>query len=308
MKARLDLVHHLRDRILGELHVGTVRPGGRLPGIREIAKLTGKNQRTVAHAYRALAAEGLVEIRGRSGVYAALQEVIGEGASQETARWLSSIIAEGWRRRFPATTLPNLILRCTQSTKLRCGLVEVVEDAIVAMRYELVHDWGFDVAIIDPELLAKGGGQFTGIDFFAATNFLAPKIHHAVETLRKTLVVLTVHAGLQAAIHDRLRAGRLTVIAVDPGFEERIRVAYGADNRQPDRVRVVLADDAAAIRSLDRHEPVLLTRAAHNRLGAIDLTAIFPHSPTLSSETARSLANTLVLHNLATFGAIARED
>ncbi|MGQ0813416.1 MAG: hypothetical protein ACT4O1_03005 [Gemmatimonadota bacterium] len=217
------------------------------------------------------------------------------------ARWLSSIIAEGWQRRFPPTTLPNLISRCTQSTELRCGLVEVVEDAIVAMRYELVHDWGFPVEIIDPELLAKGGGQFACIDVFAATNFLAPKIHHAVETLRKTLVVLTVHAGLQAAIHDRLGAGRLIVVAVDPGFEERIRVAYGVDNRQPEHLRGVLADDAAAIRSLDRSEAVLLTRAAHNRLGAIDLTTIFPHSPALSSETARSLANKLVLHNLGPF-------
>ena len=83
----------------------------------------------------------------------------------------------------------------------------------------------------------------------------------------------------------------------DARFGERMRVAYSVDD--PAKVRVVLAHDREAIAQLDRDEPVMLTRAAHRKLGTVDLPLMFPHSPTLSPETAQALASLVVRSNLA---------
>jgi hypothetical protein len=62
---------------------------------------------------------------------------------------------------------------------------------------------------------------------------------------------------------------------------------------------VVTADDAASMRALDPEEPVLLTLAARRRLGETPLQSLLPHSPTISPQSARELAELLVRLNVA---------
>ena len=296
MKSKPELIQQLRDQIVGMMHVGQLHSGDRLPSIRELAADWQRNPRTVAAVYDTLADEGLVEIRGRSGVFVARQEVLIGDLREETAAWLSSIITEGWKRRFSASGVLKVLQRCTDSVRIRCGLVELVEDAIVAMRHELEHEFGFDVRVISPEAITRGRETFNDLDFFATTSFYAPLIHAAVATLRKELVVLTVYPVLREAIRHQLEDGRLTVIACDARFAERIRIAYAPD--RPDAVRLVLAGDRAALEQIDREEPVLLTRAAHEALGPVHVRMLFPHSPTISGEAADTLARILVTRNL----------
>lgn len=288
MTARADLIHYLRDHIVGAMHVGRLRGGDRLPSIRDTGRQLGRNSRTVRAAYTALEREGLVEVRGRSGVFVARQEIAGGEASEETARWLSGVITEAWKRRIAVGALPEMIQRVTSARRVTCGLVDLIEDGTVALKYELEHEWGFDVRLIAPDAIERT----RGVDFFAVTSFYAASIHAAVEAMAKPLVVLTVHPGLKEAVASRIREGSLTVVSVDAQFADRIRVGYSADD--PSRVRFVAADDRKAVAALDPQEPVLLTRAARSRLGSIDLPMIFPHSPTISPESARVLAAMLV--------------
>ena len=287
MTARADLIHHLRDHIVGALHVGQLRGGDRLPSIRDVAADLGRNTRTVRAAYEALEQEGLVEVRGRSGVFVARQEIAGDETSGETARWLSGVLVEAWKRRIAVGALPGVIQRFTSSRRVMCGLVDLIEDGAVALQHELEHEWGFAVRVVAPDAMERA----RDVDFFATTSFYAGSIHAVVEALGKPLVVLTVHRALKDAIASRIREGSLTVIAVDPHFADRIRVGYSADDAS--RVRFVAADDRKAIAALDPEEPVLLTRAARHRLGSVELPMIFPHSPTISPETACVLATML---------------
>jgi DNA-binding transcriptional regulator YhcF (GntR family) len=277
---------------VGGLHTGQLHSGDRLPSIRELAFQMRKNPRTIKAAYAALGRERLVEVRGRSGVFVAPQEVLAGEVPAEMARWLSSVVTEGWQRRVAVPDLPKVLQRAT-ALRVRCALVEDVQDAIVALRYELEVDWGFEVRVVPPHAIATVGD----VDVFVATSFRAPAAHGAAEAAGTPLIVLTSHATLQQAIRQRLRERRLTVVAVDPRFGERIRVAY-ADDVDRKNCRVVLASDVEAVARLDPDEPVLLTRAARQRLGPIDLRMIYPHSPTLSLETARALAAALIRKNL----------
>lgn len=291
MVSRSDVRQYLRDHIVGAIHLGQLRSGDRLPSVRETANQLGKNERTVRAAYAALEEEGLVEVRGRSGVFVAQQEIVGCKATEETARWLSSVIAEAWRRRVGVVGLPALIERFTRSRPVRCALVDEVEDAIAALRYELEQEWGFEVIVVPPAALERAAD----VDFFAATSFHAAAIHDAVARLGKPLVVLTVHPGLKDALQARIQQGLLTIVGVDPRFGERIAIVYSAD--QPGRVRFVNVYDHEAIAALDPDEPILLTRAASQKLGRVPVRLIFPHSPTLSPETASVLADILVRRN-----------
>lgn len=296
MKSKAELIQHLRDQIVGMMHVGQLHSGDRLPSIRELAAEWKRNPRTVAAVYDALVEEGFVEVRGRSGVFVAPQEVLVGDLREETAGWLSGIVAEGWKRRFSAAGVVKVLQRCTTSVRIRCGLVELVEDSIVAMRHELENEFGFDVRVITPEAITRGRASFDDIDFFATTSFYAPLIHAGIATLRKELVVLTVYPVLREAIRHQLEDGHLTVIACDARFAERIRIAYAPD--RPEAVRLVLAENRSAVEKLGREEPVLLTRAAHEALGPVHVRMLFPHSPTISAEAAATLARILVMRNL----------
>lgn len=70
----------LRERVLGGVHLGTLEPGARLPSLRTVADEMHADPRLVHSAYRRLAAEGLVRLQPRSGVFVADRERHDDGA------------------------------------------------------------------------------------------------------------------------------------------------------------------------------------------------------------------------------------
>lgn len=70
---RLDLsspvppYEQLREQLAGLISVGELRPGQRLPPVRQLAADLGLAPGTIARAYRELEQSGLVEGRGRRG-------------------------------------------------------------------------------------------------------------------------------------------------------------------------------------------------------------------------------------------------
>lgn len=304
---RKDLGHRIRDRIVGALHLGYLHTGDRLPSIREVASEFGVNFRTAAKAYRMLEEEGLVEIRGRSGVFVAQQEHLGREMLPETARWLAGVLVDAHHRRLRIPELHELVRQCTTAVPVRCALVESVVDTMVAFGAELEEEWGFDLRRVRLELPDHGEDDglteeqaealretIRGAHLVAVTSFLAPLVRPLAEEVDRPLVLLTIHEELERAVHRHLdEAGRLVVVAVDPRFVERVKHAYGSE-----RVRGVPVHDRRALAELDPAEPVLLTRAAHERLGPVDLSLVFPHSPTMSLETDRELADILVRTSL----------
>lgn len=309
MDPELDLSDRLRDRILTALHLGLLHPGDRLPSIRTLWREMGVDHRVVAQAYRTLEAEGLVEVRGRSGVYLAPQDQFGGELLAETARWLAGVLVEAWKRRLAIADLPELIRRCTSTVRLRCACVESTDDQMTAYTHELEEQFGLEpVPVrISPVPLPRPDRsvEFHGVedmirqtDLVVTTSYHARLVRKAAENVGIPAVVLTVNPEVVETIQRQLREGPLTVVAVEPAFGDRMRAMYAEE--EPDRVRLVLADDAEAIARLDPSQPVLLTRAARQRLGerADSLPVLLPHSPTFSPHTARELLGVLIRLNL----------
>ena len=308
MDADDALSDRLRDRILNALHLGMLRPGDRLPSIRTLWREMGVDHRVVAHAYRTLEAEGLVEVRGRSGVYLAPQDQFGGELLAETARWLAGVLVEAWKRRLTIADVPELIRRCTQTATLRCACVESNEDQMTAYTAELAEQFGltpYPVRIAPLPLPRPDRSvefhwvedELRRCDLVVTTSYHARLVRKAAENVGIPAVVLTVNPDVVETIQKRLREGPLTVVAVEPAFGDRMRAMYA--DEQPDRVRVVLADDRASLDALDHDEPVLLTRAARQVLGPdAELPQLLPHSPTFSPHTARELLGVIIRLNL----------
>ncbi|HXG71562.1 MAG TPA: GntR family transcriptional regulator [Gemmatimonadaceae bacterium] len=297
---------HLRDRIVSGLHRGRLHGGDRLPSFRQVAEYSGADPRVVAEAYRVLEGEGLVTIRGRSGVYVAEQERLGEGAVlSETSRWMASVAAEAWKRRITLPDLPEMVRRCTGSVRLRTAFVESTEDHMVAFTAELEPALGLECrSVYLPADGLKAGSseasrlraEIGEVDLIVTTAFHSALVHQMTEGIATPLVAVSAHPDLGRAIQQRIRQGALTVVCVDPRFADRIRSVYSGGHA--DRVHTVLVKDNSAVNQLNRSEPVLLTRAARRKLEDLDLPMIVPHSPTLSFESVRELSEVIIRLNL----------
>lgn len=300
-----ELTDRLRDRLLSALHVARIRPGGRLPSIREVARDTGADHRAVAAAYRVLQAEGLVEVRGRSGVYVAQQERLGGELLAETARWLAGVMTDAWRRQIPLTDLHELLRRCTARTRLRVACVESNLDQMTAYCTEMTELFGLDAHPV--YVSAAGGGReeaarleaaIACADLVATTRYHAARVQRAATRTEKPVVVITVHPEVVEAIRRELERGELVVVSVDPEFGERIAAMHREAAPRGSRIRLLGAEEREAVARIPPERTVLLTRAARARLEGQELPAAIPHSPTISPRTARELAEAIIRLNL----------
>jgi DNA-binding transcriptional regulator YhcF (GntR family) len=309
MAADRNLTQRLRDRIVGDLHIGRLKSGDRLPSYRELSREWEVDHRAVARSYRSLAAEGLVEIRGSSGVYLVEQERVADGMLPETIQWLAAEVLTGaWRRRIRFVRLPEYIRRCTARVRVRCACVESTIDHRTILCTELRQQFGFDTRPVDQLELPEHSpgtdispidltGRIRAADLLVTTAFHGPQVRAIGEALGKRVVVVSLHSAVVEAVERRLREGRLTIVCADPRFGERARALYGR-GYPPDRIRVILADERDRIAELDRREPIFLTTGAHRRVGDLPNPILVPLSLSISPESANELALALIHLNM----------
>jgi hypothetical protein len=99
------------------------------------------------------------------------------------------------------------------------------------------------------------------------TSYHSRLVRKAAENVGIPAVTLTVNSEVVETMQRRLRESGVTIVAAEAEFGNRMRAMYTDLIERPEQLRVVLADDAAAVAALDPREPVMLTRAARARLG-----------------------------------------
>ncbi|MDQ3309221.1 MAG: GntR family transcriptional regulator [Gemmatimonadota bacterium] len=299
----------VRGRVLRELHLGHLRAGDRLPTVRDLSRELDVDHRAVAQAYHRLETEGLVEVRGRTGVYVAKQERLGGELPSETARWLAGVLSEARQRRITIPNFPDFVKRCTAQSAVRCACIESTLDQMTTLVSELADEFGMQPSPVFVDSLPTGNSTHTihaealpeellQADLLVTTVFHAEIATRIARALRKPIVVATVNPELGAVIGRRLRQGPLTAIVVDPAYGERLRSIYDTADDESEPIRIVLADDAPAIARLDRFESVLVTRAARQRLADLDIPLLLPRYPSMSAESGQEITEHLIRLNM----------
>jgi DNA-binding transcriptional regulator YhcF (GntR family) len=300
MAAADELRERLRRRIVGQVHVGRLAPGDRLPSIRRLKDEWEVDHRALAAAYRALEEDGLVEVRPGSGVYVAGHEP--DGTPPETVRWLAGVLVEGWVRRMPRREAGRLVQRCA-TAPLACAVVESNEDSMVALAAELEEDFSLDVLRIpmEPDTDALDPARLEEAELVVTSVFHAEAAREAAAAAGKPLVVSVLNPDFTEALDRRLSGGPLTAVISDPAFRARGE-AFLRETAHRGRVRFVPVDQLAfAIPEvdLDDAERVVVTRAARRRLGLPEFHLLPPPATLVSPATARELSRLIVRLALA---------
>lgn len=310
VKPIVSLLKRLRNYVVARMHIGRLQPGDQLPSYRALSEKWGVDHRMIARAYRALESEGLVEIRGRSGVFLREQERIGGEMLSETARWVASgVLTEAWQRRIKVPDLPGLIRRCTASARFRTACIESTEDHRFLLSRELREWFGFETHSISVDLLPEHDSDeavqvvqtdalpevVRTADVLITTSFHAHRVRPVAEVLHIPFVAVSMHPVAAEIFLDRVREGPLTVVCVDPRFGDRVRSLVGPEHEG--RIRVVLASDRSIAEEVDADRPALVTTAARAQIGR-SLPSIVEDTPAFSPESAAELAFLLIRLNL----------
>lgn len=304
------LAERLRRRILNGVHRGQLHAGDRLPSSRELGEELAVDHRAVAKAYRRLAAGGMVELRPRSGVYLS-SGVPGCGEDSKVghnALWMRDIATEAWLRRVPLRELAPLVRRFLSSRVLRALCIESALDPLLAVQFELEHDFGLEVgtAMAPPaavpgqprrdwaaEIRAEGGAS----DLIITNAFLHDEVAEAVAGLAEPpdVVQFTLNQDWLLRLQRAMEEGGLLVVAVDPASEDRFRIALEVGPE--DDFRFVTVD--AWRTEPPRATTLYATHAARGRDPELAGRSLPSLPPVLSMETARALAAAIVVRQVS---------
>lgn len=306
-KTEREALERVRGRVVSGIHSGHLDPGDRLPSYRQISAESGLDLRAVQRIYTALEQEGLVEVRGRAGVYVAAQERIGGRVLAETARWTVGVLREAWQRRIAIPAYPGFVRRCIQSTVLRCACIESTEDQLTSLCAELSEDFGLDTSPVHADELATTPSdawpdglprEVREADLLVTTAFHASAVRPLAASLGKPLGLIRLDPDAIDEVRRALEEREVTVICVDPRFLERLRLVVGG--AYADRIRGLLVAERGDIARLDPRWPVLVSRAARLRLRGVELPppALSIDRPVVSPRSAGDLIELIVRANL----------
>jgi DNA-binding transcriptional regulator YhcF (GntR family) len=273
----------LRGRILRGLHARALASGDRLPSARELGLEFEIDHRIVLAAYRELAAEGLVELRQRGGIYVAKRD---NGLIPTPGvEWMIETLIQGLGREVPIVEFHDWFRRAVGTLRLHATVVQGSRDQIAGMCRELRDDYGLEA---------------TGLD---AAQLSEPDAALLADLRRTDLLVTTPgYESLVKRIAERIGVPVYIVVG-DERFVAVLEQFFAGVPTAAENLHVLVVgrDDVGAIPA---SAPVYVTRAAADALGTTRVGGrIVPSARVFSAQAARSLVSYIVRVNLAAIAA-----
>ncbi len=303
---RTEVADLLRQRILSGLHLGTMGPGARLPSTREVSEELGATQRTVAAAYRQLEAEGLVELRERSGIYVAATRTHGGAMLTQLAGWVVEVLLEARAREIAPVEFPERARRCLETLRLRAVCVAGNADQLEQICTELHDDYGIESTGVEPDAIAADDAQtrhtIARADLIVSTGLLRPLAEEVGTRFGKPAIAVTLRADLMGEMLRQLQRGPVYIIAVDPRFRAAQQAVFGPSGLAANARAVILGEDD--VDAIPRDAPTYIMHSAHRRLGDTALARrVTPIRRIFSTEMARDILTLVIRSNIAAMSA-----
>ncbi|MBA2627887.1 MAG: GntR family transcriptional regulator [Gemmatimonadales bacterium] len=283
---RKEVADALRERIFTGLHLGALKHGARLPAVRELAHLLQVDPRVVLAACRDLEGEGVVEIRGRSGIYVAPDRTRSAEFMRRREDWIIDVFMQGQKHGIPAARLPEQLRRYLDTLRLTTACIECNADQIEELCHELHTDYGLQTVPIDCEKIlssTRWPAELLSADVFVTTHFHAHEIEPIARQLEKPIVVVGLRTALFSEIGRMLAEGPVYVVVVDVRFGTKLHRIFASNPALANLHVLVHGQEGFAERlaRIPKEAPVYLTRTARRELG--EAVAQLPRTPELRS-------------------------
>jgi hypothetical protein len=276
------------------MHLGLVKSGDRLPSLRAAAAEFGVDQRSILSAYRALASEGLVDMRPRSGIYVATfprQRLDRPLASQ----WILEMFIEGFNRGVAPVDLGTRLTDSLNPGRRSAVCVECNADGALAITLQLEDDFGVPSSWVDVATLtaSETRRKLSEADLVLTTHFHAAQVRPVTEELHRPLVVVTSDRDYSSLIRSSLSRGPLYIIGSDTRMADKLCAAWAGARWLANFRPIVLGRDDLA--SIPAGSPVFVTRAAAETMPpeSIPNGAVLMHH-TFSAETRTTILDVLL--------------
>lgn len=297
---RESLVEILRGRVFRGLHAGTLEPGARLPSARELVDEFSVDHRMILAAYRELAAEGLVEIRERGGVYVASTAERNGIEPTLPVTWFVDTLTAAFAREIPADEVHEWLRRSVETLRLRAVVVSTTDDQVAGLARELRDDFGLLAeGIVGAELADSEVHSATlrRADVLITTTAQAELVEQLGAELGKPVITIDVRPDLAAGEWAMLLRQPVWAIVASAEFGAMLRTFF-ANVRGVENLRILVygKDDLATI---PEGAPTYVTSRVRESLGDVRLRGrILPAARTISVDSARSIFDYIVKANL----------
>ncbi len=313
-----DIAQLLRQRIERAMHAGALRPGDRLPSTREIAAELDADPRVVMAAYRRLAADGLVEMRARSGVFVGsgargADRLAATDARHAERSWIVDILVDGVMRGVPGPNLPALLGRAITARDVRTAVIATSDDQTLGMCRALKEDFGIacqPVRADDLEVAVARMAKYkndalpTAIrraHLLITTEKHGPWVTRLAHQLGKHVVVANVRPDLVSDEWLLLMGGPVFVVAMDPRFLRLLRGYLHASPQaaalEPNVCMLVAGRDDLSVIAEDA--PTYVTEAARHLLGRTHIPGrLMPTARFFAKDCVRAILERVVALNV----------
>ena len=297
---QVDVLQLLRQRIQRAVQAGVLQPGSRLPSARTLQAELLVDHRVVLAAYRELAAEGLIEMRSRGGVYLATLPGTASGVPPLPEQWIVETLSHGVARDIPIVELHEWLRRCVETLRLRAVAFESSDDQREGLCRELQDDYGLEATSVDVASLGSAAAlppTVHGADLLVTTARHAAVVRNLADTMGKPCVIATVRPDLISGEWRMLLTAPVYVLIADrrflPTLERFFANTPGAANLRP----LVAGEDD--LEQIPPDAPTYVTRRARELLGDTRIPGrIVPAPRLLSTEAATEIISFIVRANL----------
>jgi DNA-binding transcriptional regulator YhcF (GntR family) len=294
------VVEVLRGRVLRGLHAGTIAFGDRLPSTRDLASEFAVDHRLILAAYKQLAAEGLVEVRERGGVYVSGAHVTTTDAATLPVKWFADVFAEGFAREIPASELLEWLRRSVETLRLRAVVISSTIDQVTGLARELHHDFGLIAEGVVAEALTDPALESAALrraDVLIATSAHVDAARAIGAQLHKPVLGIEVRPDLVAGEWAMLLRQPVWAVVATRAFGEMLR-AFFKDVRGAENLHVLVfgEDDLSVIPD---GAPTYVTHRVREALSpGVVRGRILPAARTIATDSARAIFEFIVRSNL----------
>lgn len=286
----------LRYRVERALEMGALRSGDRLPSARELSREFQADPRVILAAYRALAEEGLVEIRPRSGNYVSARNVIAPGAEAPPTPLVVNILSEAITYGYSTKEFAGYLADASFGRRLRAAVIAGGSDQSEGIARELRDDFSVTAETVSPEsvrLSQERIPKLRSADLIITTEAYGAIVNRVAKRMGKPMIVIAVRNNLVSDEWHSLMARGVNVIAAERKFLLLLR-AYLAGSPQAEQVKMFVAGEDS-LESIEPGSPTYVTQAARMKLGKTRIPGTLVPTPRLLSPgCVRAILNVIV--------------